>query len=139
MTGLYGKYDPANRAIGYVRRRRLKPASNFDEEQRYQKDVRRLSGLNYHSIDVLNPHGHLLGPAGRKGAYQVDHIVPVSVCFERSVPVKWAAHTSNLQVIPWFVNVSRNNKFELEWLVGWPRRSTSRMPAKQIAPTHVQR
>jgi hypothetical protein len=142
MTGFYGKYDPNNRAIRYVQRRRINPyrPDRFEEEQQYQKEVRRLSRVNYRrSIDVLNPRRLLLGPAGKKGAYQIDHIVPVTVCFQRSVPVKWAAHASNLQVIPWFVNVSRNNKFELEWLVGWPRRSTSRRLAKQMAPMHAPR
>jgi hypothetical protein len=56
MTGFYGRYDPNNRAIRYVERRRIKPDRSFDEEQQYQKEVRGLSRVNYRrSIDVLNP------------------------------------------------------------------------------------
>ena len=34
----------------------------------------------------VNPHGHKLGRSGVAGAYQLDHIVPVSVCWEYRVP-----------------------------------------------------
>ena len=85
-------------------------AANFEREQAYTKEVRALSrrtlALN---VNALNPEGRLLGRAGQAGAYQLDHIVPVTVCFEHDIPIGLAAGISNLQLIPWFVNTSRGN------------------------------
>ena len=44
---------------------------------------------------------------GVSRAYHLDHIVPISTCWEYQVPEVSASDVRNLQVIPWFVNLSR--------------------------------
>src|SRR5215204_2101941 len=61
-----------------------------------------------------------VGPAGRSGSFQLDHIVPVSECFARKVPEADCASIENLQVVPWLVNVVRNNRFSPETMIGAP-------------------
>jgi hypothetical protein len=92
----------------------------FEREIAYKKQVRALSrqNLRLHATS-LNPKQHPTGPSGLKGAYQLDHIVPVSVCFAYDVAIRAAASVHNLQIVPWFVNASRNNHFKVELLVGW--------------------
>jgi hypothetical protein len=63
--------------------------------------------------------------SGVAGAYQLDHIVPISTCWEFEVPEVSASDTRNLQVIPWLVNLSRGSGIGLEDLVGWPRKKVA--------------
>src|SRR5690242_2719215 len=42
---------------------------------------------------------------GVAGAYQLDHIVPLSTCWEYKVPEEKASDIRNLQVIPWLLNL----------------------------------
>lgn len=141
-TAFFGRYDLGNEALVIVICRQLtnppsEPlmgymidpavrAANFEREQAYTKEVRALSrrtlALN---VNALNPEGRLLGRAGQAGAYQLDHIVPVTVCFEHDIPIGLAAGISNLQLIPWFVNTSRGNHFSIERLVGWPGKAAA--------------
>ena len=83
--------------------------------------MRRLSRANLRRFpEVLNPQGHKLGRSGEADAYQLDHIVPVSLCWQYRVAEENASSIRNLQVVPWFVNISRGGGMLLEWLVGWP-------------------
>jgi len=83
--------------------------------------VRRMSRANLQRYaDILNPKGHKLGRSGVPGAYQLDHIVPISLCWDYRVPEDRASAVRNLQVVPWFVNLSRGGNMRLESLIGWP-------------------
>jgi hypothetical protein len=61
----------------------------------------------------------LIGPSGTRDAYQVDHIVPVRVCWQHKISALAAAHPANLQVVPWTVNAIRARPFELKKMVGF--------------------
>jgi hypothetical protein len=134
-VGFFGRYDPENPALcdvmaardSRVRRRHGitryvdDPQQLFEQEMRYSATVRQMSRTNLRRYaDVLNPNGHRLGRSGAAGAYQLDHIVPVSMCWEYRVAEDRASSLHNLQVVPWFVNLSRGNNISLESLVGWP-------------------
>ena len=147
MFGFYGSFDRSNRALTKAMSTRLRirtrvPApereEQFRREKAYRKLVARLTEATYREhIDVLNPHRHALGPAGRSGSFQLDHIVPVSECFVRKVTGADCASVENLQVVPWLVNVVRNNRFSPETMIGAPvsarrRNTTTRMPARGL-------
>ena len=134
MVAFYGRYDAENPALRDVlagkaakKKRKLRypdPDAQrqlLEEEMRYADTVRRLSRANLRRHpEILNPHGHKLGRSGVAGAYQLDHIVPVSVCWEHRVPEENASSVRNLQLVPWFVNLSRGSGIAIEQLVGWP-------------------
>jgi len=134
MTSYYGRYDPENpalihvlaaRAVKQKKRRRYYDSEELvrqaREELRYGDRVRRLSHANLRRYaEILNPNGHKVGGSGVSGAYQLDHIVPISTCWEFEVPEVSASDVRNLQVIPWLVNLSRGSGIRLEQLVGWP-------------------
>lgn len=135
MEAFWGRYDPRNRALAAVikyvppkKRRPWRTVKEWEAEQerlraefKYYDNVRRVSRSNLRKQpQIVNPNRHPLGRSGTPGAFQLDHIVPVSVCWVHEVSIEDASSIENLQVIPWFVNTSRGNHFELERLVGWP-------------------
>jgi hypothetical protein len=134
MIAFYGRYDAENPALIDVlagkaakKKRRAKYLDSearmrlAKEEMQYADTVRRLSRANLRRHpEIVNPRGHILGRSGVADAYQLDHIVPVSVCWEYCVPEENASSLRNLQVIPWFVNLSRGSGIGIEDLVGWP-------------------
>ncbi len=134
MIAFYGRYDAENPALIDVlaaraakKKRRmgyLDPDAQWrllQEEMQYADTVRRLSRANLRRYPaIVNPHGRKLGRSGVAGAYQLDHIVPVSVCWQYRVPEENASSLRNLQVVPWFVNLSRGSGIAIERLVGWP-------------------
>jgi hypothetical protein len=133
MTSYYGRYDPENPAVIHVlatkavkkKRWRYYDSEELEQlaraEERYGNRVRRLSHANLRRYpEILNPNGHKVGGSGVSGAYQLDHIVPISTCWEYKVPEVSASDVRNLQVIPWLVNLSRGSGIRFEKLVGWP-------------------
>jgi hypothetical protein len=131
MGSYYGRYDPENPAIIHViaasvrkkksRERYYDSDELVREELRYGQRVRRLSHANLRRYpEILNPKGHKVGGSSVSGAYQIDHIVPISTCWGYKVPEISASDVRNLQVIPWLVNLSRGSGIRLEQLVGWP-------------------
>ena len=143
-TAFFGRYDPENpalcdvlaaKATPRVRSRRRAPGYPndlqllYEQEMRYVARVRQMSRANLkRHADVLNPHGHRLGRPGTAGAYQLDHIVPVSMCSAYGVAEERASAVRNLQVIPWFVNLSRGSGMRLENMIGWPHSVKQRRP-----------
>lgn len=134
-NAFFGIYNPANPALTCLLQRireKRKPrykiprysdkeGEQFRSEIDYPEVVRRLSKSQFKKHqDMLNPKGHRLGPSGKNGAYQIDHIVPVSLCWEYYVPAEAAASIHNLQVVPWFVNISRGNHFCYRKVIGLP-------------------
>jgi hypothetical protein len=96
MLAFYGRYDAKNPALIDVlaaraaKQKKRRRARYLDSEaQRLLLEegrwvcgpVRRLSRANLRRSEILNPHSHKLGRSGVAGAYQLDHIVPVSVCW----------------------------------------------------------
>jgi hypothetical protein len=139
-TAFYGRWNLRNGALaGYVRRILTDPlpppklgylmtreeiraqVEEFEREQVYQNRVRTLSRKNLNRFpSLVNPLGRALGRSGTSGAHQLDHVVPVTLCFSHGVPLDDAASPDNLQVIPWLANASRNNSFFVENVEGWP-------------------
>ena len=134
MVSYYGRYDAENPALVHVLAarsvKRKKARRYYDSEElmrlaeqelRYGNRVRRLSHANLRRYpEILNPKRHKVGGSGVSGAYQLDHIVSISTCWEYEVPEVGASDIRNLQVIPWLVNLSRGSGIRLEQLVGWP-------------------
>jgi hypothetical protein len=134
MTSYYGRYDPENPALIHVlaaravKQKKRRRCYDSDElvrlakaEEHYGNRVRRLSHANLRRYpEILNPNGYKVGGSGVSGAYQLDHIVSISTCWEYEVPEVSASDLRNLQVIPWLVNLSRGSGIRLEQLVGWP-------------------
>ena len=50
------------------------------------------------------------GLCGVKGAYQLDHIIPINYGFKNNIPPKEIASMNNLQIIPWKENRTKSNK-----------------------------
>jgi hypothetical protein len=145
----YGPYDPNNPALMELlanrasRKKQRSFANSFSDEREelfreamaYGELVRRQSRTNLRRFSKeLNPHRHKLGRSGESGAYQLDHIIPVLVCWQYGVSDANASAVGNLQVIPWFVNASRGGGFALEQLVGWPYPVKSRRPRNPSSP-----
>ena len=134
MISYYGRYDPENPALVHVLaarglKKKFRRGGYGSEEltllaqaeQRYGDRVRRLSHTNLRRYpEILNPSGHKLGGSGTARGYHLDHIIPISTCWEYKVPEVHASDVRNLQVIPWLVNLSRGSGIRLEKLVGWP-------------------
>jgi hypothetical protein len=134
MIAFFGRYDPENPALIHVLsemavkkkgRKRYYDSEEAmrlaEEERRYGNRVRRLSHAKLRRYpEILNPNGHKVGASGVSRAYQLDHIVPISTCWEYQVLEVSASDIRNLQVIPWFVNLSRGSGIRLEQLIGWP-------------------
>lgn len=131
----FGRYDPENPALRGVlesirdrRKLRWKSARTWDEKQAltrlygaYGNRVRSLSRRTLEKqADVLNPKKRKIGRAGQPHTYQLDHIVPVVLCWEHYVAPEDAAHPANLQVISWGINLARSSHVNLDLLVGWP-------------------
>lgn len=55
----------------------------------------------------LNPENKKRGLCGEKDAFQIDHIVSITECFERKWSVEEASSVSNLQFISWEENLKR--------------------------------
>lgn len=50
------------------------------------------------------------GQSGKGGAYQLDHIYPISLGFINKIPAEEIGNISNLKMIPWLENVLKSNK-----------------------------
>jgi hypothetical protein len=111
MIAFYGRYDPENPALTHVLagmaikkkvRRRYYDSEEAmrlaEAERRYADRVRRLSHANLRCYpELLNPNGHKVGGSGVSGAYQLDHIIPISTCWEYQVAEENASSIRNLQ------------------------------------------
>jgi transcription elongation factor Elf1 len=79
----------------------------------YQSKVWSLTRKTYNKHkDKINPNDLPRGKAGQKGAYHLDHIVPIRYCFEHSIPEEICAHPDNLQMLGWRENVGSRDKLK---------------------------
>lgn len=49
------------------------------------------------------------GNAGVSGAYQLDHIFPISSGFKQNIPIHIIGGIDNLQMLPWLENIRKSN------------------------------
>lgn len=81
-----------------------------NEWQKYKSKVTALTRKSYlTNEDKINPDDLPKGRAGTKGAYHLDHIVPIRYCFENNIPADICAHPDNLQMMKWKDNIVAKN------------------------------
>lgn len=78
------------------------------ERKRYYYDVWRLTEAVVHLIPGYDPE--LRGIAGAEGAYQIDHVIPISKGYSESMPPDIIASPENLRFIPWQENLQKGNR-----------------------------
>lgn len=131
----FGHYDLRNPALQGVlncreerRKLRWQAARSWDAKEAlarlqvaYATRVRSLSRAHLKRFPSrLNPKGHRIGRTGLPQSYQLDHIVPVIMCWEHYVPPEDAADMRNLQAIPWSVNLMKSGSLCIECMIGYP-------------------
>ena len=80
---------------------------NYPEKEMYKRNVWRLTYQN--DLTVLE-NWDKRGRCGVKGAYQLDHIYPISKGYENKIPPEKLAQMDNLRMIPWKQNLLKSNK-----------------------------
>jgi 5-methylcytosine-specific restriction endonuclease McrA len=81
---------------------------DLDSRKKYYREVRKIT--RQQDISILENYDKLRGLCGVNGAYQLDHIIPISVAYEKQMNPEDVGHISNLQIIPWKKNLSKSNK-----------------------------
>ena len=81
---------------------------DLDNKKKYYREVRKIT--RQQDISILENYEKLRGLCGVNGAYQLDHIIPISVAYEKQMNPEDVGHISNLQIIPWKKNLSKSNK-----------------------------
>jgi hypothetical protein len=79
----------------------------YPEKEMYKRNVWRLTYQN--DLTVLE-NWDKRGRCGVKGAYQLDHIYPISKGYENKIPPEELARMDNLRMIPWKENLLKSNK-----------------------------
>lgn len=79
----------------------------YPEKEMYKRNVWRLTYQN--DLTVLE-NWDKRGRCGVKGAYQLDHIYPISKGYENKIPPEELARMDNLRMIPWKQNLLKSNK-----------------------------
>lgn len=79
----------------------------YPKKQMYKLDVWRLTYR--HDLTTLE-HWEKRGKCGVSGAYQLDHIYPISAGYENNIPPAELAKVENLRMIPWRQNLLKSNK-----------------------------
>lgn len=85
--------------------------SDLDQRKKYYRQVRKLT--KQQPIHQLKNYNKLItnrGLNGTNGAYQLDHIIPVSRGYEQGLPPEKVADLTNLQIIPWKDNLLKSNR-----------------------------
>jgi hypothetical protein len=79
----------------------------YPEKEMYKRNVWRLTYR--HDLTILE-NWDKRGRCGVPGAYQLDHIYPISAGYENNIPPEKIADISNLRMIPWKQNRNKSNK-----------------------------
>lgn len=82
--------------------------ADLDNRKQYYREVRKIT--RQQDIRILENYDKLRGLCGVDGAYQLDHIIPVSVGYEQNIAPATIGHISNLQIIPWKDNLLKSNR-----------------------------
>jgi hypothetical protein len=80
---------------------------DLNNKKRYYREVRKITRKQ--DISMLENYDKMRGLCGIEGAYQLDHIIPVSVGYEKNIPAEKIGDISNLQIIPWKDNLLKSN------------------------------
>lgn len=100
--------------IGWNKQRAI-PEHRLSEWEKYKKLVGYYTNKNYQYYkNKINPDNLTRGRCGSHGAYQLDHIVPISWCFKHGVPAMTSGHQDNLQMITWLQNIQYKDKLKLD-------------------------
>lgn len=81
-------------------------------KEKYKNRVRKLSEQNaklYFTQDQLLQRKR----AGLEDGMHLDHIVSLEDCYKNNVPEEIASHISNLRLVSWYYNVSKNSKSDM--------------------------
>lgn len=88
----------------------LKWLETASEWEIYESECRILTNSVYKQYEqIINPNNYFVGATGITGAHHIDHIIPVRTGFEKNIPKELICHYSNLQVIPWEVNIRKSS------------------------------
>lgn len=88
--------------MSYVKYLKLMP-----KKQKYYASVWRVT--NKQPIKLLENYNKR-GRAGQKGAYHLDHIIPIIYGFLNNIPPEIIGNISNLQIITWEENLNKSTK-----------------------------
>lgn len=83
-----------------------------------RKETKRMYKKNK---NIINPKNLFIGSAKSYGTYQVDHIVPLTVCARYNVPISSAVDVNNLGLMPARANVLKYDNFSIRRLVNVPK------------------
>lgn len=81
---------------------------DLDSKKKYYREVSRIT--RQQDISILENFDKLRGLCGVNGAYQLDHIIPISVAYSQNLSPKQIGNITNLQIIPWKDNLQKSNK-----------------------------
>jgi hypothetical protein len=81
--------------------------TDLDNKKKYYRKVRKIT--RQQDITLLKNCDKLRGLCGVDGAYQLDHIIPISVAYELNMKPQDVGHLDNLQIIPWKDNLTKSN------------------------------
>jgi hypothetical protein len=81
---------------------------DLDNRKKYYREVRKIT--RQQNISVLENYDKLRGLCGVDGAYQLDHVIPVSIGYQQGIAPEKIGDISNLQIIPWKDNLYKSNK-----------------------------
>ncbi len=84
--------------------------------KRYKEAAYRLAEKVYNeNIDVLNPEGYIRGKQKlNNDNYHLDHIIPITICWEEGISIEKCSSIENLQLIHWRENISKNCRLKDE-------------------------
>jgi len=82
--------------------------TDLDNRKKYYREVRKIT--HKQDISILENYNKLRGVCGIPDAYQLDHIIPISVGYEQGIPPDVIGDILNLQIIPWKDNLLKSNK-----------------------------
>lgn len=88
------------------------PNKDFTKNyKKYKNAVYRLSQIVYNeNKNIINPNNYPRTKMGVQGGWQLDHIKPISECFNEGISIQDAADVKNLRMLPWKENLMRNFK-----------------------------
>jgi len=80
----------------------------LDSRKKYYREVRNITRKQ--DLSLLENYDKIRGLCGVEGAYQLDHIIPISVGYSQSMLPAVIGSISNLQIIPWKDNLLKSNQ-----------------------------
>lgn len=82
--------------------------ADLSNKKKYRREVTKIT--RQQDISVLENYDKLRGLCGVAGAYQLDHIISVSIGYEQNIAPELLGSIPNLQIISWKDNLLKSNK-----------------------------